>query len=534
MTIEKIKSLLDQVSVHNGRNIKSTIENSCQGELIEIIWQDNFTKIISSKSGIKKALVQGLEKELAIQIWTEVISPQREVQQAAIAREEIKKVDRLPLNAKLHLLKTNSLINNIQLAFSDPKDYVEFDTDKFIWMKSVQIQDEIRRSIMNHIVINPSKAKSLYEKLWLHLSLDSTEDIKRIFADAKTHTYTRSIKPWSFKEKTTPRITYIQWYPMLFGKNLLHVEHGNNTTRSEKSKYNIDTSAKIFDDFYSLVRAHSHIQDSEQDGIESLMQLNTLFAQANSIVKNKNNRQELELLIQDIIAHLTTKKDSNITKARKQDLEHILQTHHIIQNENKLIAAWTKIRKRMTSQQEIKNTVALQQNALHEDLAQQEIYARQLIVKLQWHIDTFNTKNRSARKLAQSYQEKLYAKPFFDLHDHIIQLEDQAKLQKWIPYTLKTKIATDLLIQRAYITILFLYNHHAATGTILPEKWFDSILKDLEHNDLDQQDKETYLSVYIDSIQKIKHAAFEKESFADIVRKVKTHTQQNWKSLLNT
>jgi hypothetical protein len=110
-------------------------------------------------------LIQALERELTREIGTEIINPQRDVQQAAITRQSISKVDRLPLNAKLHLLKHNSLLNNLLLAFSDPTDYVEFDKDHFVSMDKEQIQDEIRRAINHYIVINPVKAKALYQKL---------------------------------------------------------------------------------------------------------------------------------------------------------------------------------------------------------------------------------------------------------------------------------------------------------------------------------------------------------------------------------
>jgi len=532
MPIGNIQALIDTVSSYNGRNIKHAIENNCNDQLTKTLWNNKLTQIMSAKSGIKKLLIESLKNELTKEIWTEIIDPQCENQQDAIARGEIQKVDRLPLNAKLHLLQHNSLINNIQLAFSDPKDYIEFDADAFIWMKSEQIQDEIRRAMQNYITIDPLKAKNLYSKLWLDLSLDNTQKIKRILADAKIHTYTRSLKVWSFKEKTTPRITYIQWYPMLFGKNLVHVPYGHNATRAEKSKYNIDTSAKIFDDFYSLVRAHSHIQDSEQEGIRTLTELNPLFAQAMSIVKEKDKREELEVIIEEIIKKISQKKDSKIKKAEKQDLSYILNNHHIIRNDNKLSAAWKKIRERISSQQQIKSTVAVQQNALYEDLAQQEVYARELIIKIQWHIDSFNLKNRSSRKIAQLYQDKLYAKPFFDLHDHIIQLEDQAKAQKWMPYTLKNKITIDLLMQRSYITILFLYNQSISSSHVPQEEWFDTILKNLENHDITAEDKEKYLSPFIDILKKIKYQTILKEDFPIIIQQTKDNAQQSRKSLL--
>lgn len=534
MPIEKIQSLIDQVSAHNGRNIKSTIENDCNNQLQQILWQDKLMQIMVAKNGIKQSLLEELKKKLEKEIWTEVINPQRETQQTAINRWEIQKVDRLPLNAKLHLLHHNSLMNNIQLAFCDPKDYVEFDSDTFVWINSKQIQDEIRRAIKNYLVINPWQAKALYTKLWLPVSLDNTQNLKAIIADAKTHTYTTSLKVWSFKEKTTPRITYIQWHPMLFGKNLVHVPYGHNATRAEKSKYDIDTSAKIFDDFYSLIRAHSHIQDSEQEGIQTLSELNPLFAQAMSIVKEKSKRKELEMIIEEIIKKLSPKKDSKLKKAEKQDLSYILDNHHTIRNDNKLTAAWKKIRERITSQQQIKNTVALQQNALYEDLAQQEVYARELIGKLQWHINNFKLKNRSARKIVQSYQDKLYTKPFFDLHDHVIQLEDQAKLEKWMPYTLKNKMNIDLLMQKSHITLLFLYNQYMLYDHLPQEKWFDNILKELRNNDITQEDKEKYLSPFIDILEKIKYKTIKKEDFPTTIQHAKVHMQQSRKSLLES
>lgn len=535
MPIEHIQSLLEKASTCEGRRIKSDMIGLYQDELKKVLWEKNFLQIVSAKTGVKNILLQALETELSREIATDIINPQSQAQQAAITRQEINKVDRLRYNAKLHLLWTNSLMNNIQLAFSDPRNYVEYPTDKFTWMTREQIQDEIRRAIRNYIVINPLKAKNLYQKLWLSISLDDTQTLKKLLSEAKTYTYTRSIKVWSFKEKQTPRITYIQGYPMLFGKNLVHVPYGHDATRAEKSKYDIDTSAKIFDDFYSLVRAHSHIQDSEQEGIQSLTDLNTIFAKAKSIIKDKNKREELELLIQDIIAQLSAKKDSKISKAKTQDLEHILQTHHITQNENKLLAAWKKVRERITSQQSIKHTVAAQQNALYEDLAQQEIHARELIKKLQWHIENFNTKNRSARTLAQSYQDKLYAKPFFDIHDHIIQLEDQVKPQKWIPYKLKKNITINLLMHRSHITLLYLYNQYTTHNSYIPEeKWFDTILNDLNNSTLDPKDKELYLSPYIDMLEKIRHTAIDKETFAKIREDAKIHTQQSRKTLLNS
>ena len=80
---------------------------------------------------MKRTLIQLLEKALSNEVYNEIIQPQQEDQNHAIAKMEVKKVDRLPLNAKLHLLKNNSLLNNIQLAFSDPAHYIEFDDDKF-------------------------------------------------------------------------------------------------------------------------------------------------------------------------------------------------------------------------------------------------------------------------------------------------------------------------------------------------------------------------------------------------------------------
>lgn len=466
MPINQLAALIDQVSTYHGRTIKSDVALFCEDELKKALWQDRLIDVMSAKKGIKQLLLQELSKELEREVSTEIINPQQEKQKAAITRQEIDRVERLPLNAKLHLLQNNSLLNNLQLAFSDSSDYIEFDTDKFVWMKPWQIQDEITRAIRNYIVINPLKTKSLYEKLWLSLSLHDTETLKKLLSDAKLHQYTTSHKVGVFKEKTTPRITYINGYPMLFGKNLVHVDYWTHATRTEKSKYDIDTSAKIFDDFYSLIRAHSHIQESEQRWIEALTDLNSTFVQASSIVKDKDKRQELELLMQHIIEKIAPKKDSKVTKAKDQDLIYILENHHIIRNDNKLQAARKKIKERIVAQQSIKNTIATQQNALHEDVAQQELHAKELIAQLQLHNENFNLKSRSARKLAQSYQQKLYAKPFYDLHDHIIQLEDQAKLQRWMPFYLKQKIETDLLLQRRYINILKIEHIYKTVDTL--------------------------------------------------------------------
>lgn len=87
---------------------------------------------MSAKKGIKQLLLQELSKELEREASTEIINPQQEKQKAAITRQEINRVERLPLNAKFHLLQNNSLLNNIQLAFSDSSDYIEFDADKFV------------------------------------------------------------------------------------------------------------------------------------------------------------------------------------------------------------------------------------------------------------------------------------------------------------------------------------------------------------------------------------------------------------------
>ena len=462
MSIEKIQLLIDEVSSYRGKTIRFNLAT----ELKNIIWENERFKNIQLKASTKKLLLTALQKELEREVIAEIISPQQEAQQAAITRQEIKKVERLPLNAKLHLLKHNSLLNNLQLAFSDSSDYIEFDANKFISMKPEQIQDEIRRAIRNYIVINPLKAKNLYARLWFSMSLDDTEKFKKLLSDAQLHQYTTSHKVRTFKEKTTPRITYINGHPMLFGKNLVHIDYWHYATRAEKSKYDIDTSAKIFDDFYSLIRAHSYIQDSEQAWIDGLTELNSLFAQASYIIKDKQKREELELLISDIIQHLTPKKDSTIKKAKDQDLIYILENHHIIRNDNKLQAAWKKMKERIVAQQSIKNTVATQQNALHEDMTQQEIYAKELITKLQSHNQNFNLKSRSARQLAQSYQQKLYAKPFYDLHDHIIQLEDQAKVNKWMPFILKQKIEIDLLLQRRYINTLKIEHIYKMVNTL--------------------------------------------------------------------
>ncbi len=532
MPINQLKALIDQVSSYHGRTIKSDVALFCEEELKTVLWRDTLIHIMSAKRGIKQSLLQELSKELEREVSTEIIIPQQDIQQAAITRKEIDKVNRLPLNAKFHLLKNNSLLNNIQLAFSDPSDYIEFDTNKFVWMKPEQIQDEISRAIRNYVVVNPLKTKSLYTRLWLSLSLDNTENLKKLLADAKLHQYTTRHKVGSFKEKTTPRITYIQWYPMLFGKNLVHTEYGLDATRAEKSKYDIDTSAKLFDDFYSLIRAHSHIQDSEQVWIDALTELNTDFAQAASIIKDKDKRQQLESLIQDIIDQLAPKKDSKVKKAKDQDLIYILENHHTIRNDNKLQAARKKIKERITAQQQIKNTVATQQNALHEDLAEQEIFARQYIASLQQHISNFNTKNRSARKLALTYQEKLYAKPFYDLHDHIIQLEDQTQLRKWMPYTLKIKMTIDLLLQRFYITTLYIYNQYQHNQAIPEEEWFDNILKTLHDCDIDEKDKEIYLSTPIHILQKIRQHTVNEEIFAHLMQNAKDHMKNSRANLI--
>lgn len=303
------------------------------------------------------------------------------------------------------------------------------------------------------------------------ISFEGTKKLKEIFSQAKVHTYTSSQTPTKFKEKYTPRITYIHGFPMLFGKNLVHISYGHNTTRAEKSKFDIDTSAKIFDDFYSLIRSHSHIQDSEEQGIQALTELNTYFAQALSIIKYKSQSQELENIIANIIQTIKPKQNSKVKKAEEQDLIYILKNSHPTRNNEKLLAAWRKVKQRITSQQSIKHTVALQQNALQQDCAQQEIAAKEFIAKLHKHIENFNTKSRSARKLANIYQSKLYAKPFFDLHDHIIQLEDQAKLQKWMPFTLKQKVETNLLLQRRYInTLRIIHDHKTGQKTINQQK----------------------------------------------------------------
>lgn len=303
------------------------------------------------------------------------------------------------------------------------------------------------------------------------LSPEGTKKLKEIFSEAKVHTYTSSRTSTQFKEKYTPRITYIHGFPMLFGKNLVHISYGHNTTRAEKAKFDIDTGAKIFDDFYSLIRAHSHIQDSEEHGIQALTELNTDFTEALSIINTSQQHKELENIIANIIQTLKPKQNSKVKKAEEQDLIYILKNSHPTRNNKKLLAAWKKIKERITSQQSIKNTVALQQNALQRDCAQQEIAAKELIAKLHKHIENFNAKGRSARKLAKSYQSKLYAKPFFDLHDHIIQLEDQAKLQKWMPFTLKQKIEIDLLLQRRYInTLKIIHDHKTGQKTINQQK----------------------------------------------------------------
>lgn len=530
MSIDQIQSLIEKISTCDWRRVKSDITELCKKELKDILWEESFLEIVSTKTGTKKALLQALEKELTREIGTEILNPQRDRQQAAITRQEINKVERLPLNAKLHLLQQNSLLNNIQLAFADPVDYIEFDVDKFVWMNPNQIQDEIRRAIRNYIVINPLKAKALYKKLWLPLALNNTEDLKKILADAKIHQYTTSNKIASFREKTTPRITYIQGFPMLFGKNLVHVPYGDDATRAEKSKYDIDTSAKIFDDFYSLIRAHSHIQDSEQEGIQFLTELNTLLVEANNIINDKNSRDTLVALIEEIITKLDPKKDSKINKAKTQDLQYILQNSHTVRNSKKLQAAIEKIKQRITAQHEIKHTVWQQQQALYEDLAQQEMQTRNYFREIESHLNDFNIKKRSARQIAIQYQPLLYAKPFYDLHDHLIQLDDQAKLNKWMPYIYKEKVEIDTIMQKWYITLLRMKNFMKSSKTIPVQARFQDMRNAMITPSI--AEKNYYFDFCIKSIDELIHNPNDAELIDTIIAQAHGHMQSRRKSLL--
>lgn len=219
------------------------------------------------------------------------------------------------------------------------------------------------------------------------MSYDSIQKTKKILSEAKQHTYTNAISYGKTQEKKTSRILYIQGYPMMFGKNIIHVDYGNQATRAEKSKYDINTSAKLFNDIYSFIRSHDHIQSSEQEGIQQLTLLNELFLDANDILAKNQDREAIIQSIQAIISSIDSKIDATVVKTKIQDLEYIIQNTHIQRNKNKLIAAWNKIKKRIQTQHSIKQTVELQQQALHEDLIEQEYNAKKYIQELQQHIN---------------------------------------------------------------------------------------------------------------------------------------------------
>jgi hypothetical protein len=530
MSIQSLQSLITHIQSFHGRTIKADIALHYENELKKMLGEEQFVTIMTAKTGVKKSLLSTLQQSLDKEIIKDIVDPQREQQNWAITKWSIQKVDRLPLNAKLHLLKINSLLHNLQLAFSDPVDYIEFDSKYFVGMSKEKIEEQQRWAIREYLVIHPKKAESIYQKLWLTLSIQGTKQVKNILSEAKIHNYTASYKQIKYKEKQTPRIIYIDGFPMLFGKNLVHVPYSYNTTRSERSKYDIDTSAKIFDDFYSLIRAHSHIQDSEEAGMQTLTELNTDFAQALSIIKDKSQREELEIIITKIIQTLHTKKDSKLKKAEEQDLIYILQNHHTIRNNNKLSAAWTKIKHRITTQQSIKNMIALQQNALQRDLAQQEISAREYIKKLDKHIEDFDTKSWSARTLVNDYKDILYAKPFFDLHDHIIKLEDQKRVERWMPFSLQQKIKIDLLLQRRYINILKLEHLYKTT-----KKIHEPTMQTLEQISIaDKKISDRYIQMLTttrtitEQFSKNRNA----DTLEEFIQAAKTHKDICWKKIL--
>jgi len=103
-----------------------------------------------------------------------------------------------------------------------------------------------------------------------------------------------------------------------------------------------------------------------------------------------------------------------------------------------------------------------------------------------------------------------------------------------MPYTLKNKMNIDLLMQKSHITLLFLYNQYMLYDHLPQEKWFDNILKELRNNDITQEDKEKYLSPFIDILEKIKYQTIKKEDFPTTIQHAKVHMQQSRKSLLES
>lgn len=533
MSIETIKWLLRDTKDLNTQQLKNFIQTSSV-QLEQVLWKNQANDLTQTRTWMKRTLIQLLEKALSNEVYNEIIQPQQEDQNHAIAKMEVKKVDRLPLNAKLHLLKNNSLLNNIQLAFSDPAHYIEFHDNKFDWMKASQIQDEITWTIQRYTVIDPVMANGLLQKLWLPLSYGSIQKTKKILSDAKQHTYTTAQWYGKIKEKVSPRILYINGHPMMFGKNIVHVEYGSHATRAEKSKYDINTSAKLFNNFYGLVRSHDHIQASEQEGIQQLTILNELFIKANDILATNTDRWELIVAIQEIIWSIDDKIDATVVKAKIQDLEYIIQNTHIHRNKTKLIAAWDKIKKRISSQHSIKHTIELQQQALHEDLTEQEYNAKKYIQELQHHIDKVKSgglKNISPRKIALSYEEKLYAKPFYDLRNHTIILDDLARSNKRINYTLIEKLQIDLLLQRWYINILNIENY-IKTGK--DENQTKQYIQKAIENFISSSDNT--ISVWcMDILRQLDTlSTLSKESTASIIESAHKHMEESWASIQQT
>ncbi len=530
MSVNAIITAIDKVSSHDWRT-KFPEWSEYNKAIEDIVWEECYQNIISQKKWTKQSLLIVLNNKLDTSIDSEIMQPQRQVAQEAIDDENniVKKVERLALNAKLHLLKHNTLLNNIQLAFSHPEDYIELDPKKIELCTPQKKEEEHTRAIQKYVVIDPQKTQSILQKLWLQVSIDDIITFKHLLSHAQLHTYQTQSNTRSYKLITTPRITYINGYPMLFGKNLVHVLYGHNSTKAEQSKYDIDTSAKIFNNFYSLIRAHEHIQASEQQGIQALTELNTLFAQGGNVVKNKEKYEELKGIIEEIIENITNKKDSKVTKAKNQDLKYILDSDHTIRNDNKLQAARNKIKERIIVQQEIKHKVAQQQQALDESLRKQIVPAKQYITELQQHINHFDVKKRSARDITLTYEKELFAKPFYDLHDHLIKLDDQAKKNNRLPTVYKEKIAIDLLLQRWQMIVLLIEDQQKKGNKNQPiQHWMYQLQEDIEALDCDKSDKAMYFDPCIQIFEEIQNDPDRDQITAD----TRKHMHDSWKTLI--
>jgi len=306
--------------------------------------------------------------------------------------------------------------SNLQLMFSDPKDFIKINYSNFEKDNHAKNRYLIME-YLDKIVIDPAKlSQELLKKLKLIKKDQKYSDLELMqIAGEKVDEFKDLFKD----------IIPIGTYNFIFfnnGENKGKMARFSTQKILKEGKYDRVKTMSIFEDGYSASREFQHIIDSENQKMNKYKGLIESFSSIRLKIKDPEKREEAEREIKSLIAVIEKARSFKIASANVKNLQEV-DFSHPERDFQRITWGLNKLMQRMNEIGKIILEVSMQEREFKKAFSWHEINWNLLY----WNLKDFEKNNKTDRNFAISINRyfKYYKtnnfiiKPFCDFHDQL-------------------------------------------------------------------------------------------------------------------